>query len=82
MISTAQCSVPGCLRIADADGQCTHHMMAGRRQAGLCANCGGTRVRVPVMNDLTGVQLRRGTARDPVWQWHCTSCGRTQRAQL
>ncbi len=81
MIATAQCGVAGCLRIAEEGGRCTHHVMAGRRQAGLCANCGGARERIPVINALTGLQLRRGTDRDPVWQWRCTSCGRTQRAQ-
>jgi hypothetical protein len=55
--------------------------MAWRRGMGLCANCGGERERVAVINALTGKQLRRGAGRLPVWQMRCVGCGRVQRRE-
>jgi hypothetical protein len=73
----ATCSVPGCLTIAEPAGQCQRHVMEERRSQGLCANCGGTRERQPVWNQITNRQLRRAGV--PVWQMVCTQCGRAQR---
>lgn len=65
-----------CSRIAAAGGVCQHHIMQARRSAGLCANCGKERARRPVMNSLTGLQLRRkGSA---AWEMVCVGCGRVQ----
>jgi len=77
-----QCSHPGCHRIRRDHPLCPHHLMLWRRGTGLCANCGGARERVPVINDLTGRQLRRGSGRLPVWQMRCCACGRLQRAEV
>lgn len=74
---TQTCSVYGCLRIADQGEVCSYHLQMSRREAGLCANCGGEREQVPVMNDLLGRQLMRYG--QPVWAMRCTRCGREQR---
>jgi hypothetical protein len=60
-------------------GQCARHRQLARNRAGACPNCGGKRVRLPVMNDLTGRQLyRRG---EPVWFHRCSVCGYEQRGR-
>lgn len=47
-----------------------------------CLVCGGKREAVPVMNDLTGKQLRRGLLREPVWRVVCSDCGRQERSKV
>jgi hypothetical protein len=78
-MSALQCSRPGCVRIvSEHDAElCDYHLMGARRQAGLCANCGSERKREPVINALTGRQLKR--AGELAWELVCQGCGRKQR---
>jgi hypothetical protein len=52
------CRETGCDELVALDGagytgQCARHRQLARNRAGLCPNCGGKRLRLPVMNDLT-----------------------------
>lgn len=77
-----RCSRDGCISIRQPGSDlCAQHRLLERRGAGLCPNCGGERERLPCVNLLTGRQLLRGAERLPVWQWQCTECGYSGRAQ-
>lgn len=77
MRSAITCTRPGCVRLADQGEVCSYHLQQSRREAGLCANCGGERERTPVLNELLGrQQVRYGQL---VWAMRCTRCGRMQR---
>lgn len=79
-MNALRCTQGECLSIREPGSPyCAQHRLLDRRRRGVCPNCGAEREVVPVLNDLTGRQLRRGPRREPVWQHRCTGCGHTQR---